>query len=345
MQPINITQNDRILIVAPHPDDECIGAGGVLALYPQLCDVVVLTDGSLGQGNVAHEIEKEIRRKEFIREMEIASISEYNMLNIEDGTLMRHTDCMVGIDMSKYTKIFVTGSYDNHPDHTAAFESVFNALEKQRVNADVYLYEVHAPLHEPTHMLDITNVMEIKKGLIRVHKSQVEEMPYDRLASANAEYRALQNRMKDRYIEVYSLVHSRESSDLRLVVMEERLQKHIMFYQILTKWMSLELEGKDITVTLKEKGYKNIAVYGYAELGQLLCRNLIKSGMNISYVLDKKVKRADDEGLIFYVPDESLAPVDAVIVTAVYYFDEIRLELESMGFVNVISLKNLIEDR
>lgn len=41
---LEISEKDRILILAPHPDDECIGAGGILARYPDLCRVVVLTD-------------------------------------------------------------------------------------------------------------------------------------------------------------------------------------------------------------------------------------------------------------------------------------------------------------
>ena len=46
--PIVIDSEDKIAIIAPHPDDECIGVGGILSLYPELCDVFVLTDGRYG---------------------------------------------------------------------------------------------------------------------------------------------------------------------------------------------------------------------------------------------------------------------------------------------------------
>ena len=50
MQPVklSIKENDKILVIAPHPDDECIGVGGVLSLYPELCTVILLTNGSRG---------------------------------------------------------------------------------------------------------------------------------------------------------------------------------------------------------------------------------------------------------------------------------------------------------
>ena len=35
--------------------------------------------------------------------------------------------------------------------------------------------------------------------------------------------------------------------------------------------------------------------------------------------------------------------VDAVVVTAVYYFEEIKNELMQLGFDNIISLRTLVE--
>ena len=38
-------KNDRIAVIAPHPDDECLGAAAPLILAPDRTDVFVLTDG------------------------------------------------------------------------------------------------------------------------------------------------------------------------------------------------------------------------------------------------------------------------------------------------------------
>jgi LmbE family N-acetylglucosaminyl deacetylase len=48
-QTSKLPQAQRVLVLAPHPDDEIFGCGGALALYVQLgaqVDVVVVTDGT-----------------------------------------------------------------------------------------------------------------------------------------------------------------------------------------------------------------------------------------------------------------------------------------------------------
>jgi len=344
LQVLNIKEEDRLLIIAPHPDDECIGAGGVLALYPHLCKVIVLTDGRQGQGNVAPELEKKIRKQEFIKEMQEAGISDYELFDNEDGSLMQHTNCLKSVDLTSFTKIFVTGIHDNHPDHTAACISVYQALKGQAVtNLEIYLYEVHAPLHEVTHILDITKVMEKKINLIRCHQSQLSSLQYDEMAKSLAQYRALQNRAEGCYFEVYTYISPVDKLDSSTVELERKLQKSVLFYWIFTRWMDIKIRGYGVADILSKLNYHCIAIYGYAELGQLLYRELVSTNIHVSYLLDKRVKDTGIENLPVYVPQIGLPEVDAIVVTAVYYFAEIEKELLQMGYQNIISFRELLE--
>lgn len=342
-QVINIKEKDNILIVAPHPDDECIGAGGILALFPGNCRIIVLSDGREGQGDIAPEKMKEIRRAEFVNEMRAAGIKKYQMLDYEDGTLMQHTDCLEKIDLSFFSKIFVTGIHDNHPDHTAACISICNALRRQKNKwTELYLYEVHSPLQQITHILDISEVMDKKLNLIRYHQSQLEELPYDRMAKSMAEFRALQNRFSGKYMEAYTYMSPEYALDDSVIDLERRLQKSILFYWVFNRWMELKIKGHNTAEFLEDLGYHTIAVYGYAELGRLLCRELFETKIEVAYVLDKKVVQTE-EGLPIYMPGKGLPKVDSVVITAVYYFDEIKKELLEMGFQNIISFRELLE--
>ena len=344
LQILEIQKRDQLLIVAPHPDDECIGAGGILACCPDICQVIVLTDGRQGQGNADPQVIKKTREDEFAEEMKAAGIENYRMLGYEDGTLMQHTDCLENQDLSLYTKIFVTGIHDGHPDHTAACVSVFQALHKQEVrDVEIFLYEVHSPLHTVTHMLDITDVIDKKLQLIRFHRSQLITLPYDKLAETMAAYRALQNRLVGCYVEVYTYMNPGDSLEDSTIGLEHQLQKSTLFYWVFTRWMELKIQGFGLARRLERGGYCRIAVYGYAEIGKLLCQELLGTSVHVEYVMDKKVSRTGQEGLPIYVPQKGLPQVDAVIVTAVYYFDEIKKELLEKGYKNIISFRMLLE--
>ena len=342
MQALSINRDDRILVIAPHPDDECIGAGGLLCLYNDQCDVLVLTDGALGQGDISLEECRKLRRKEFIAEMKFANIRQYSMLDVSDGTLMEHSECLMNIDLKSYTKIFVTGERDNHPDHTAAFVCLREAIKKQSADMlEIYQYEVHNPLACPTHYLNITSCIDNKIGLIRKHKSQLSKVPYDEYAKTSGKYRAIQNRMSNEYIEVYSLVDISSEGDVQQLELQKKLQKFSLFYQVLTKWMIKE-SIHSIESYLKERDVKRVSIYGYAELGEIL-RLRIEKSIEVAYILDKKVTEDPKGEIAFCYPRAGLPKVDLIIVTAIYYYKEIRQELSKMGYSNIISLPEIID--
>lgn len=343
---IRITREDKLLIIAPHPDDECIGAGGILAVYPEICDVILLTDGRHGQKNVAPDKEKEIRAREFENEMEYAKVHSYRMLGYEDGTLMRHLDCLHDVDLSVYTKIFIPWGDDNHPDHTAGYLCAMRRLRQQHItNAEVYQYEVHVPFHDVTHMLDITPYIEDKLRLIRFHKSQMSVADYDKRAEALGKYRACQYNVSERYLETYMRVDLRgDSLDTQVSDREKTLQKYIQFYRIFTRWIRLKIEGYSIAGYLYARGFNRVAIYGYSDLGKLLHKELLQSDIEVAAVLDKRDVGGTVVGGCVINPSELKAEVDAILVTAVFYYDEISAELQGMGYGNVISLEKIVEE-
>lgn len=338
--PIHIGPKDKILIIAPHPDDECIGPGGVLCTYSSQCDVIVLTDGAQGQGNLPADECRRIRKKEFMDEMEVLGIKKYRMEGIADGTLLHHTDCLERYDLSQYSKIFVTGTGDHHADHTAAYVSLVQALKySQADGTEIYLYEVHNPMEQPTHYFDITECVEAKCNLIQKHRSQLGAHPYDQYARIAAQYRALQNRMPGRYLEVYTKTQAKDFLDRKAMELENEAQKFKLFYHVLTRWM---LNGENcIADKLAKKNVSTYVVYGYAELGKILRKQLEPEGFELLYIFDQKMTDATD-GIKIYKPQAGLPDADIIIVTAVYYYEEIRKELSKMGYQHICSLQDLL---
>src|SRR5690606_10346343 len=83
-----IYKNERILVLAPHQDDEIIGPGGTLLKHLEsgnLVHVVFITDGRKGKaiGQTVDEIIA-IRKLEAIRVCEELGAS-YTFLNCKDG--------------------------------------------------------------------------------------------------------------------------------------------------------------------------------------------------------------------------------------------------------------------
>lgn len=349
MSPVFISRKDRILIIAPHPDDEIIGVGGMLLSYTSQCDIIVLTDGAIGQRDLPPAQEREKRRIEFLQEMQALKIpsSHYWLLDYPDGQLNLFLNCLDKRDLSKYTKIFVTAESDHHIDHTAAFHALLRAVNQRHVDGtEIYCYEVHNPLQEPTHYLDITSKIQRKIELIRYHRSQIKDLPYDEYAETMARYRALQQRMPGKSIEVYTKLSGVRKNILQAdYIQEETLQKFKMFYSLLTTWMLLP-DGEDGLQFLEEKNIGECVVYGFAELGKILYQRLMRRGISVKCIIDMKLAggHTEDGIPIVVLPSEQVPKHMMVIVTAIFSFEDIKNMLHESGYDNVVSLNRLIEE-
>lgn len=164
---------DRIAIIAPHPDDECLGVASALLTAPERTDVYVLSDGSWGNKERSIEEEAVVRRKQFEAEMAYVKPHKYIWLGYEDTKLKKHYEAADKIDFTQYTKVFLPWHESLHPDHRAAADMCCRAIRTQKATAECYSFEINAPFHRPTHYIDITRIADEKRRLVRFHEDQV----------------------------------------------------------------------------------------------------------------------------------------------------------------------------
>ncbi|MCR4792607.1 MAG: PIG-L family deacetylase [Lachnospiraceae bacterium] len=191
MEKLQIMPEDRILILSPHPDDECIGLGGLLSMFAAQIDVWLLTDGRYGGREPYDPALPGIRKNEFVTEMEYLGIKSYKFFEVEDGTLKQNCNLLNDEPISLYSIIFVPHKYEVHPDHKACYKILKNALINQDIsNLTVFQYEITTPMHDMTHYLDITDKMGMKIDCIQMHASQRELLDYSQASKALNTFRA-----------------------------------------------------------------------------------------------------------------------------------------------------------
>ena len=117
--------------------------------------------------------------------------------------------------------------------------------------------------------------------------------------------------------------------------------KFLRFYYLLVHWLELKQKGIGLAESLESKGIHEVAVYGMKELGELLCRELEGTSVKVAYVIDKDPSGIYTEYPIFK-PDDELCEVDAIIVTAVAYYDEIKEMLSEKVSYPVCSLEDIV---
>ena len=130
-------------------------------------------------------------------------------------------------------------------------------------------------------------------------------------------------------------------SSKRIKELTEGHMKVHELYMAFDQWLRVRQEGKTLVEYFEQQGYKTVAIYGMKELGERLYDELQGSGITVKYVIDKNADSiyADVDVV---TPDERLEPVDVIVVTAIYYFDEIEEMLSDKVDYPIVSLEDIL---
>lgn len=201
----------KLMCVTAHPDDECFGFGGALALAAERgieTYVVCLTDGqaATNRGDAAtSEALGRMRRDEFRRSCEVLGVTQHELLDYHDGRLEFVEFSVAAGQLVERVRRFqpdvvITfggdGGQNTHTDHmmtsmltTAAFHwagrtnrypdagSPHKAQRLYYLTANFHIWDRPPAMMMPwTVTLDIRSVQERKSEAFRQHVSQAPLM-------------------------------------------------------------------------------------------------------------------------------------------------------------------------
>ncbi|MDP2431212.1 MAG: glycosyltransferase [Pseudomonadota bacterium] len=185
----------RVLVVAPHFDDEVLGCGGALALHRAAGDavrVLYLSDGAnSGAPGYGRERLMRLRRRESERALDHLGGGELRLLGLPDGGLAEVADLAERLraEIADWNAdlVYAPHPQESHPDHAAAGRAVLAAVGGRELR----LYEVWTPLPKVDLVADIGPVLENKRAAIAEFHSQLAYFDYGHALLALNRHRGL----------------------------------------------------------------------------------------------------------------------------------------------------------
>jgi LmbE family N-acetylglucosaminyl deacetylase len=191
----------RILIVAPHPDDETLGCGGTILKHKMDGDYVcwlIITNISTEDGYDSKTVET--RQKEIQHVGEQYEFHESFKLDLPTTKLdmlprremIRKVSAI--IDQLKPEVVYVPNSSDVHTDHKITFDVMISALKSFRCPfvKRVLMYEVISETEfspaiagnffVPNSFSDISSFLEQKISIMKLYRGEMLEPPFPRSA-------------------------------------------------------------------------------------------------------------------------------------------------------------------
>jgi LmbE family N-acetylglucosaminyl deacetylase len=213
----------KIMVFAPHPDDDIIACGGSMAKYIKQgnqVQVVYLTSGEAGSHKYSKDQLAAIREEEARQAAASLGIKQLSFLRMPDGYISYTQENLLAlvniIREGTPSLIYVPHAQDAVRDHKFTWQLVSEACNKAAgpwfqvcpappwSTPGILAYEVWTPLQEPSYIEDISPFMADKLRALRCHQSQLE-IQYDEAVTGLNRYRGVMSG-QGQYCEAFKVI-------------------------------------------------------------------------------------------------------------------------------------------
>lgn len=140
----------------------------------------------------------------------------------------------------------------------------------------------------------------------------------------------------EKYFPELKFKYSEEVKKLFVQERKERFQ-----YKFMNQWLFLKQRGVDFGSFFIRQNIYSIAIYGAHYMGERLYDELKGSQVNVKYVIDRNADKKEWEIPAVH-PEDELETVDAVVITPIFDFLEIKAMLSEKMNCPMISIEEVL---
>ncbi|MGH7966210.1 MAG: PIG-L family deacetylase, partial [Candidatus Binatia bacterium] len=279
-----------VLVLSPHPDDESIGCGGAIALHRRKGDpvkVVFLTDGRRGDETQRYDPQVYIamRQREARAAGAVLGVTDMEFWNEPDRGLLPDSATLQRLvtllDNYQPSLIYAPSPLEFHPDHQAAAELTWRAVQAGHIVTEVAFYEVNQPLRVNL-LVNIDKVMEQKQHACNLYPSQLAHRSHSDFALGLNRYRSLTVAGSCTYAEGFFRMHSQEISAHSSEEFARRQWAHKIEHQATSPLVSIIIRTQDRLPLLRE-ALASVAQQTYPRLEIVIVND---GGADVGPVID-----------------------------------------------------------
>lgn len=257
-EPCALPAARKVLVLAPHPDDEIFGCGGAIALYARQAvpvHVHILTDG----GGYAPQAQRaQIRATRQIESRQalagLGSGIDCEFGTFQDRALLKESGLIAHVvallEQHRPQLVIAPSPWEIHPDHQACARAAAAAVmlwrRKAQVDVGLMLYEIGSPLRANL-LLDITSVWEAKERAMQSFASQLQQQDYLRHIEGLNAYRTYTLPREVRYAEAYHHLSADDLSAMDNGSDPAALARNLAA-QAMDRWMESALQSASVHV-------------------------------------------------------------------------------------------------
>lgn len=192
----------RVLVIAPHPDDEVIGCGGTIKKHTNNGDEVYLCIVTKAYTPDWSEEFIENRKKEISLANQVLGIKETFFLDLPTVKLdiigQKKINDLISENIKRVKPeiLYLPFANDSIKDHQLVFEAgLFASREVKKVLS----YSYQSPLFVPNLYIDIFDTLEDKLKAMSCYKSELKDYPHPRSLEAikiTAQKRGIESGLK-----------------------------------------------------------------------------------------------------------------------------------------------------